>query len=121
MALVDPEYAAWLSRDENQAVATSAPAAAKWGALAVDTEISSAIAGKVDADAEAARQLAFMGVDPPAIERLRVPGNQIGLIGHVVKLHATKAGYAGGLNVFVLFADETSEPGSTVLTVLRRM
>lgn len=120
MAVVDPQFAAWLRSEELLAVATNAAAAAKWGAIALDSRISSAIALKADADAEAARQLAFVGVGPIGVDALLVPGNQIELIGRVVKLTADKGGYAAGIDVFVLHADE-AETGFTKLIVLRRL
>lgn len=119
MTLVDPDFAEWLGRDEVIAVATNAAAEAKWGAIAIDTAISSPIAFKADAIAEASRQLAFRP-GPLDVEKLRVPGQHVGLIGKVVKLTAAKGGYAAGVDVFVLDADETDAGGGTILTVLRR-
>jgi len=121
MPAVDPQQAAWLRSEELLAVASSAPAAAKWGAVALDTRITSAIALKVDADAEAVRQLAFVGAGPIAVDVLLVPGNQIELIGKVVTLTTDKGGYSAGVDVFVLTADEVDTPGFTKLLVLRRL
>ena len=119
-AIVDPNFAAWLRREEAVAVAIDTPAVLKWGALAVDTRISSPLAVKADAEAEAVRQFQFMA-GPSAIETLRVDGQRGDLIGRVVTLTAPKGGYAAGLNVFVIGFDETASPGGTILTVLRRL
>ena len=120
MSLVDPDFATWLASEELEAIAADAPAEAKWGSLALDTRISSALAFKADATAEAGRQRTFLA-GPLAIETLRVPGLHIGLVGEVVTLTADKGGYAAGVDVFVLGADETEGGGATRLTVLRRL
>lgn len=120
MTLVDPDFAEWLGSEEISAVASDAASEAKWGALAIDTTISSAIALKADAVAEAARQLAFRP-GPLVVETLRVPGLQVGMVGKVVTLTADKGGYAAGVDVFVLGADEIDGMGGTKVTVLRRL
>lgn len=120
MSLVDPDFAEWLGRAELTARAADGAADAKWGTLALDARISSALAFKADADAEAARQRAFLA-GPLAVETLRVGGQQIALIGEVVTLRASGGGYAAGVDVFVLGADETETGGGTLLTVLRRL
>lgn len=120
MTLVDPDFAEWLRRDEVLAVAFDSVAATRWGALALDTRTSSPLAFKADAEAEAARQLAFRpGV--LAVETLRVPGQHVGMIGRMVRLTASKGGYSAGVDVFVVGADETVSPGGTIFTVLRRL
>lgn len=120
MTLVDPDFAEWLASEENAAVASDPAAETKWGTLAIDTAIASALALKADAVAEAARQLAFRP-GPIAIETLRVPGLQVGMIGKVVTLTADKGGYAAGVDVFILGADEIDGAGGTRVTVLRRL
>lgn len=120
MSLVDADFAEWLRSEALMARAVDAPTDAKWGALAIDTRISSALALKVDADAEAVRQLAFL-TGPPVVETLRVEGKQIGLLGRVVTLRTATGDYAGGVQVFVLGADESEQGGGTRLTVLRRL
>jgi hypothetical protein len=120
VTLVDPDFAEWLAREDLGAIASDPAAEAKWGALAIDTTISSALALRPDAVAEAARQLAFRP-GPMAIETLRVPGLQVGAIGKVVRLTADKGGYAAGVDVFVLGADEIDGTGGTKVTVLRRL
>lgn len=117
---VDPDFAEWLASEEISAIASDAVAAATWGTIAIDTTISSAIALKADAVAEAARQLAFRP-GPLVVETLRVPGLQVGMIGKVVTLTADKGGYAGGVDVFVLGADEIDGMGGIKVTVLRRL
>lgn len=119
MTLVDPDFADWLGSTEVLATATDNPAAAKWGALAIDTRISSPLAFRADALAEAGRQLAFRP-GPLDVDILRIPGLHLDLVGKVVTLTAAKGGYDAGVDVFVLAADETDPDGGTKLTVLRR-
>lgn len=119
MTQVDPDFAEWLGREEVLAVAKDAGAEAKWGAIAIDTQISSPVAFKADAVAEAARQLAFRP-GPMDVDVLRVPGQRVDLIGKVVTLTAAKGGYEAGVDVFVLDADETDAGGGTKLVVLKR-
>ncbi|MBN8844786.1 MAG: hypothetical protein J0H88_16215 [Sphingomonadales bacterium] len=120
MALVDPDFAEWLASEEISALATDAAIEAKWGSIAIDTLISSPLALKADAVAEAARQLAFRP-GPIAVEKLSVPGKHIGMMGRVLNLTANVAGYEAGVDVFILTADETEQPGRTVFVVLRRL
>lgn len=120
MTLVDQNFATWLASEEALALAEDAAIAGKWGSIGVDARISSPIAVASDAEAEATRQLAFLA-GPKAIETVRVPGEQAGLIGRVVTIHAEMGGYAGGVDVFVLAADESDGDGGTKLTVLRRL
>ncbi len=120
MTLVDPDFAEYLGREEVLATSTDAAAAAKWGAIAIDTRISTALAFKADALVEAARQLAFRP-GPLAVELLRAPGLHVGLIGEVVTLRAAKGGYDAGVDVFILAADETDPGDGTRFIVLRRM
>lgn len=120
MTLVDPDFAEWLASEETTAIASDAAAEAKWGVLAIDTTISSALSLRPDALAEAARQLAFRP-GPLVVETLRVPGLQVGMIGRVVTLTADKGGYDEGVDVFVLGADEIDGMGGTKVTVLRRL
>lgn len=120
VTLVDPDFAEWLASEETSAIASDAASEAKWGVLAIDTAISSALALRPDALAEAARQLSFRP-GPVAIETLRVPGLQVEMIGKVVTLTADKGGYAAGVDVFVLGADEIDGLGGTKVTVLRRL
>lgn len=120
MALVDPDFAEWLGRAQNRAIASSAAVGESWGALAIDAEISSALAFKDDAVDEAARQLGFLSA-PAVIDKLRIHGQRADLIGKVISAQTHDGDYAGGQDVFVLAADETETAGMTVLTVLRRM
>lgn len=120
MSLVDPDFAEWLAREEVLAVAADAGAEERWGSLAIDTRTSSPLAFRAAALVEAARQLSFrQGV--VVVDRLRVPGRHVGMIGRVVTLTAAKGGYEDGVNVFVLDADETDAGGGTVLLVLMRL
>lgn len=118
MTLVDPNYAAWLQSDELEAAAENADAA-KWGDLAIDTRIATALIYAEDAEDEASRQLAFRP-GPLDVEWLRVSGLHVDMIGRVVTLRANKGGYEAGVDVFVLAADETDKVGGTKFLVLRR-
>lgn len=120
MALVDPDFAEWLGRAENRAIATAPQIGDMWAALGLDTEISSPLAFKNDGQAEAQRQLAFRS-GPAAVERLDVPGARADLIGRVVTLKTGEGAYAEGRDVFVIGVDETEVPGRTMLSVIRRL
>lgn len=110
---VDAGYVEWLRSMALYASATDAALAARWGDRAVESEILSPIALKADADAEAARQLAFFG-GPVAFDVEEVAGRQVGLIGCAV----TFEGEAEA--VFVINAQELVG-GRTQLVVIRRL
>lgn len=114
---VDAPFADWLRSQALVAVDASASA---WGALAVDSSITSPLAVKADAEAEAQRQHAFLG--PPAvIDVLRVPGRNVDLVGQAVTLTADHEGYRAGAVVFVLSAQEQEGDNSTIVRVIRRL
>lgn len=117
---VDAEFAAWLGAPCLNAVASSSSLDAAWGKLAAAKESVSALAEKPDAEAEAARQLTLFSA-PMVIEILQVPGLRVDLIGKPVTLKASRSGYAGGANVFVLGAKELDKVERTNLTVLRKL
>lgn len=117
---VDPEFARWLREGVSHAAAADEGIEAAWGELAVETSITSPLALQADAEDEAERQLALLA-PPSAPEIHDVPGRQAGLIGRTVTITVNALGYDTGLDVLVLEADETSRPGRTLLTVLRRL
>ena len=113
MPLVPSPTAAWLQSPELLAEA-SGPAG--WGTSARDSRVGSPLAAQADAQAEAARQAAFLG--PAAFrDRVRVEGQRLDLIGRAVPL-AIDGGAA--VACFVLAAAELDD-GGTELTVLRRL
>lgn len=119
MPTVDPARADWLKREALFSAATVSGAFTKWGDLALDSTIISALALKADADTESAKQAAFMA-GPLAREKIDVIGFRKDLVGQVVTITGDRLGYeAGGLAVFVLGAAE--QGGFTTLTVLRRL
>lgn len=117
---VDAEFAAWLSQQSMNVIATSEAIAAAWGKLAGVRENLSALANKADAEQEAQRQLNLFGM-PMAVEILQVAGLRIDLVCKAVRLVAPRVGYATGADVFVLGAKEMDRVERTDLTVLRRL
>ena len=121
MALVETSFADWLKSDSLKAVATGIGLDG-WGDVPVKSNIASCISGAApgDANAEAARQIAFLG---PArvIETLRVPRRRLDLIGKCVALTANWPGYEAGPVVFVLGAEEIDGEDGTKLKVIRRL
>ena len=114
MALVPSPTASWLQSPE--LIAEAARDASAFGTSATDSRIGSPLADKADADAEAARQLAFLG-PATVVDQLRVEGEQVGLIGRCLPFAVDGQAAAAG---FVLGAQEL-DTGGTLLTVLRRL
>lgn len=117
---VDAGFARWLKEGVIFAPAEDAAAAAKWGSLARSTDIVSALADEAGAQAEAARQLAFLA-GPIAIDRHLVAGSRFDLIGQAVTIAGDRLGYEAGVTVFVIGAEEAAGTDQTTLTVLRRL
>jgi hypothetical protein len=117
---VNAEFAAWLGSACLNAVASSAALETAWGSLAAVAENVSALAAKADAEEEAARQLDLFGA-PMVVEILQVAGLRVDLICKPIRLTASRAGYTGGANVFVLGARELEKVERTNLTVLRKL
>lgn len=117
---VDPSFAQWLKSASLTATASDAGVLAAWGDIAATSEIMTPLAELADAQDEAARQLAFLG-GPLAIDRLQVDGLRADLIGLPLDLTADRAGYEGGLRVFVIGVEEMEGVARTNLTVLRRL
>lgn len=122
MSLVDPVYAQWLMARCLWAVSTDEAAADRWGTSALTKERQTTIADKADAEAEAARQLAFMGGGGSMVldEHLLL-GQWARYRGQVITITGKRLGYAGGVNVFVLGAQDNLATGTSVVTVLRRL
>jgi hypothetical protein len=117
--VVSSTLAEWLRSAELVELVESAPILAAWGDLATDSEASSPLALRADAAAEAARQLAFLGL-PLAVETVDVVGERSALVGEAVRIEADVPEYAVAVPVFVIGADER-EGGVTTLTVLRKV
>ncbi|MEO7469621.1 MAG: hypothetical protein ABIV36_21630 [Sphingobium limneticum] len=122
MSLVDPVYAQWLMARCLWAVSTDGAAADRWGATALTKERQTTIANKADAEAEAARQLAFMGGGGPLVVDDHVLlGQWARYRGQVITITGKRLGYDAGINVFVLGAQDALAAGTSVVTVLRRL
>lgn len=116
---VDPGIAAWLKEGSLISVASDTAVATAFPD-AIQSEIISPLALSGAADNEAGRQLAFLK-GPLAIDTVNVAGLLIDRIGTTVKITANRLGYAAGLLVYVLGAEEDREAERTTLTVLRRL
>lgn len=120
MASVDPVFAQWLTSDGLWAVSEETALKARWGNKALTTSRMTTIASKADAEAEAARQLAFMG-PVAAIDVHMLPGRWRQYRGQVITITADKLGYDAGVDVFVLGAEDEEANGLSRVTVLRRL
>lgn len=117
---VQSAYGAWLKSDALYSTSVVAGAAASWGNKAVTTTVISPLVSKADADAECARQAAFLsGVR--AQDTAVVKGQRRDLIGKAITLNGDRLGYEAGAIVFVIAADETAIVGCTVLKVIKRL
>lgn len=117
---VDPGFAQWLKDGVLFASADDAQVAAIWAAVARVTEVTSPLALKADADAEAARQAAFLG-GPLAIDDHLVDGQRADLLGKAVTITSARLGYGAGASVFVIVVAEADDQNLTTLTVLRKL
>lgn len=113
---VDPSFADWL---RSPALVSVASAASSFGPLAQSSAITSPLAIKADADAEATRQIDFLGA-PRVVDKLRIAGRRVDLIGKAVTLTTDHEGYRTGTAVFVIGAEELDD-GGTSLSVVRRL
>lgn len=120
MATVDPVFAQWLMADGLWHVAEDAVLRGRWGDRALNTSRMTTIAQRSDAEAEAARQLAFMG-PVAAIDVHMLPGRWRQYRGRVITITADKLGYDAGVDVFVLGAEDEEANGLSRVTVLRRL
>lgn len=117
---VDAGFARWLREGVLFAPATDAAAAARWGDSARASDVVSGLATQAGAQAEAARQLGFLG-GPLVIDEHYVAGARIDLVGSAVRLTADRLGYEAGADVFVIEAEELDQTDQTRLVVLRRL
>lgn len=120
MTIVDAFFAQWLQAPADFAVRTDSAATERWGSTAVTAERMTGIARRVDAEAEADRQLAFFAAGPFAIEEHQLLGRDWQReIGRVVTIAIDQLGYDAGLDVFVIGADENRATGLSTVTVIR--
>ena len=120
MSSVDPVFAQWLMSEGLWQVSEDAAMRARWGDKALTTKRMTSIAGKADASAEAARQLAFLGPAAAIDEHLLV-GEWGNYRGQVITLKIARLGYDAGIDVFVLGAQDDRASGTSRVTVLRRL
>lgn len=117
---VDPTFAEWLQSEDLESRAVDATLATRWGDSAVESRIASGLALKTGADAESARQQAFLGY--PLVEDEHViVGAHRDKLGQVVTIKGAYLGYAAGIDVFVIAVREDRSANLTTLTVLRRL
>ena len=120
MAAVDPIYAQWLQSEALWSVRTDAAAAARWGDRAVIAERATGIATAAAAQAEADRQLAFLGRGPFAVDVHQLVGvDWAQRLGLVVTLTGDELGYDEGIDVFVIEAEPDHATGLSTVAVLR--
>lgn len=120
MADVAAHFANYLQAEALFSRATDATMASRWGDDAADTSIVSPLVLKSGADAESARQIAFLNT--PMVEDTHiVSGRHKDKIGQVVTITIAELGYDAGVDVFVIGAEESHAIGMTTLTVLRRL
>lgn len=120
MSNVEAEFGAWLRLSNLVARATSDELAALWEGVAATGSVVSALADKNDAEVEAARQISLFGA-PLVIDMMQVAGLRLDLFARPVTLQATRAGYEGGVTVFVIGVKEMDQVEMTNLTVLRKL
>lgn len=120
MTMVDPVFAQWLMADCQWSLSADAPTQARWGATAQTRERKTTIATKADAEAEAARQLAFMG-QPMALDVHLLKGRWEPFRGQVITITLDQLDYDAGVDVFVLGAEDVLSDGTSRVTVLRRL
>jgi hypothetical protein len=117
---VDPVFAQWLQDEGLWSLVEDAPAITRWAAGAVTSERMTSIAFKADADAEAARQLAFLK-GPLVIDEHVIAGDWRRYRGQVITITGDKLGYDAGINVFVLAVTDDLATGLSTVTVIRRL
>jgi hypothetical protein len=117
---VDPLFAQWLMAAADYVVRADAAASSRWGSTALSSERLTGIATRAAAVIEADRQLAFFSRGPFAIEAHQLVGvDWIASIGTVVTMVNTDLGYEGGIDVWVLDAEEDRATGISTVSVLR--
>jgi hypothetical protein len=131
MSFVDLELARWLKEGALWTSADNAGVVAAFGAIARTTEIRSPLALAAGADAEAVRQVAFLG--GPLVEDVAiVSGLRRDLLGQAITLKANppdgeaasavrQLGYEVGKTAFVIAYQEHDDIEQTTLVVLRKL
>lgn len=120
MAAVDPVFAQWLQGDGLWVVKEDAAAVARWGDRAITAERMTSIATKAGAEAEATRQLAFLG-GPHVIDVHELAGEWRSKRGQMITITGPYLGYDAGIDVFMLGAEDDLATGLSSVTVLRRL
>lgn len=120
MTTVDPVFAQWLMDHARWHVAEEATLKARWGETAETSERVTTIATKADAEAEAARQLAFLGGPLVEDEHLLV-GEWGAYLGRVITVSIDKLEYDAGIDVFVVGVEDDRSAGTSRVRVLRRL
>ncbi|HQS70913.1 MAG TPA: hypothetical protein PLM58_14870 [Novosphingobium sp.] len=120
MTTVDPVFAQWLMDQARWHVAEDATLKARWGETAETSERVTTIATKADAEAEAARQMAFLG-GPLVEDEHLLMGQWAGHLGQVITLTIDKLGYDAGVDVFVVAVEDDRVTGLSRVRVLRRL
>ena len=117
---VDPLFAQWLQAEALWQVREDADRKTKWGETGRITERLTTLADQAAAQAEAGRQLAFLG-GPLAIEEHQLLGTWAATLGQVITLRNDRLGYEAGLDVFVIGVADELATGLSLVTVLRRL
>lgn len=117
---VDSGYSDYLKSPALFAVATVAGVTAAFGDNVIDQTMMSPLALEADAQDEADRFSDFMS-SPIARDRAIIKGLRSDLVGKLVTLTNSRAGYSSGEAVFVIAAQELEDKAVTQLTVIRRL
>lgn len=115
---VDAGFAAWLQSEALFVARSDATLAARWGTKAVESEGMTPLALRADVEAEADRQLEFLG-GPLVRDTHLVKGLRRDLIGRVVTITGDRLGYtAAGKPCFVVGVEEIDGAEMSRLTVI---
>lgn len=120
MPAVDPLFAQWLQADGRWLVAEDAALRAAWAETGLTTQRMTTLATKAEAEAEAARQLAFLG-PVAAIDEHLLTGEWRDRRGQTITLTIDRLGYEFGPAVLVLGAQDDLASGTSRVTVLKRL
>ncbi len=120
MAAVDPVFAQWLQDRALFHLEIDATLSARGGTRAQATERVTPYALKADADAEAVRQLAFLGGPLVEDDHLML-GAWRDKLGQVVTITGDRLGYDAGVDCVVIDVRDDRASGTSRVTVLRRL
>lgn len=115
---VNPGYALYLKSPALFVSANDAGFSATWGDRAVDSEIISPLATLAGANAEAARQFAFLK-GPNVEDKITVPGARRDLAGKVITAKGKAGDYADGVPALVIGYRE--DDTTTDLFIIRKL